>query len=121
MRFTTYNLLDLFGSDSAGARRHYEMVVEVIRSVDPDVLAVQEVLAPDGPTAADRLRALALDAGLRCEVPGAAGRQAALLVAGRDDYLQPRHAWPRQLMAIRPGNLSHRSLGGVSRRRRPAG
>ena len=52
VRFTTYNTLDLFGSDSAAAREHYEMVVAVIRSVDPDVLAVQEILAPDGPTAA---------------------------------------------------------------------
>ena len=42
----------------------------MIRSLDPDVLAVQEILAPDGPTAAQRLRQLADDAGLRCEVPG---------------------------------------------------
>ena len=82
VRFTTYNTLDLFGSDSAAARGHYETVVAVIRSVDPDVLAVQEILAPDGPTAAGRLRQLAHDAGLRCEVAGPLGRQAALAVGG---------------------------------------
>jgi endonuclease/exonuclease/phosphatase family metal-dependent hydrolase len=83
--FTSYNLLDLFADDSPAAREHYEMIVGVIRSLDPDVLAVQEILAPDGPTAAQRLRQLADDAGLRCEVPGpgpGAGRDAALAVGG---------------------------------------
>jgi len=37
------------------------------------VLAVQEILAPDAATAAGRLRGLADDAGMRCEVPGAPG------------------------------------------------
>ncbi len=52
MRFTTYNLFNLFASESAADRKHYEMVVAAIRSVDPDVLAVQEILVPDGPAAA---------------------------------------------------------------------
>jgi endonuclease/exonuclease/phosphatase family metal-dependent hydrolase len=43
--FTTYNLLNLFADDSPAAREHYETIVGVIRSLDPDVLAVQEVLA----------------------------------------------------------------------------
>jgi len=97
--FTSYNLLDLFADDSPAARQHYEAVVSVIRSLDPDVLAVQEILAPDGDTAARRLRQLADDAGLRCEVPDpGAGRQTALAVGGhgyhvglmwRDD-IEPR-------------------------------
>jgi len=65
--FSTYNLLNL--AESSGP--HYEAVIEVIRSLDTDVLAVQEVLAPDPPDAAALLRQLAADAGLRCEVPGA--------------------------------------------------
>jgi len=97
--FTSYNLLDLFADDSPAARQHYEAVVSVIRSLDPDVLAVQEILAPDGDTAARRLRQLADDAGLRCEVPDSGGgRQTALAVGGhgyhvglmwRDD-IEPR-------------------------------
>ena len=52
MFFTTYNLYNLFADDSRPARDHYQTIVGVIRSLDPDVLAVQEILAPDGPTAA---------------------------------------------------------------------
>ena len=73
VRFTTYNLLDLFGAETAEARQHYETIAGVIRTLDADVLAVQEILAPDAATAAGRLRALADDVGMRCEVPGPAG------------------------------------------------
>src|SRR5690242_11241924 len=71
--FTTYNLLNLFAADTAQDRQHYETITEVIRALDADVLAVQEILAPDAATAAERLRRLADDAGMRCEVPGSAG------------------------------------------------
>jgi endonuclease/exonuclease/phosphatase family metal-dependent hydrolase len=81
--FATYNLLDLFADDSSAGREHYEMIVGVIRSLDADVLAVQEIIAPDGPTAARRLRQLADDAGLHCEVPRLeTGHEAALAVGG---------------------------------------
>jgi endonuclease/exonuclease/phosphatase family metal-dependent hydrolase len=81
--FTTYNLLNLFADDSPAAGEHYGTVVDVIRSVDSDVVAVQEILAPDAPAAAWRLRRLADDAGLRCEVPGSGGgREPALAVGG---------------------------------------
>ena len=73
VRFTTYNLLDLFAADTAEARQHYEAIVAVIRALDADVLAVQEILAPDAAAAAERLRGLADDAGMRCEVPGSPG------------------------------------------------
>ena len=73
VRFTTYNLLNLFAADTAEARQHYEAIVAVIRALDTDVLAVQEILAPDAATAAERLRGLAHDAGMRCEVPGSPG------------------------------------------------
>ena len=76
VRFATYNLLNLFAADTAEARGHYEAIVAVIRALDADVLAVQEILAPDAAAAAERLRGLADDAGLRCEVPGAPGSPA---------------------------------------------
>ena len=71
VRFGTYNMLDLFAADTADERRHYDLVAGVIRELDADVLAVQEILAPDAGTAARRLRRLAGDTGLRCEIPGA--------------------------------------------------
>jgi len=76
VRFATYNLLNLFAADTAEARRHYEAIVAVIRALDADVLAVQEILAPDADAAAERLRGLADDAGMRCEVPGSPGSPA---------------------------------------------
>ena len=88
VRFTTYNLLNLFAADTAEARQHYATFVAVIRALDTDVLAVQEILAPDAATAAERLRRLADDAGLRCEVPasldslGPAGTEAAVAFGG---------------------------------------
>ena len=82
VRFTTYNLLNLFGAETAGARQHYETIAGVIRTLDADVLAVQEILAPDAAAAAERLRRLADDAGMRCEVPGSAGSAGSSTVGG---------------------------------------
>jgi endonuclease/exonuclease/phosphatase family metal-dependent hydrolase len=65
----SYNLLYLFEDDSAAGREHYRLVVETIRTVAADVLAVQEIRAPTAATAADRLRQLAADAGMNCLVP----------------------------------------------------
>ena len=86
VRFGTYNLLDLFGADTAEHQRRYETVTEVIRELDADVLAVQEILAPDAGTAARRLRQLASDTGLCCEVPGADGEAAAAIAFGGHGY-----------------------------------
>ena len=83
--FTTYNMLDLFAGDSAQAGEHYDRITAVIRALGTDVLAVQEILAPDVEVAAQRLRRLADDAGLHCEVPG--GR--------RDPGRRPRVRRPR--------------------------
>jgi endonuclease/exonuclease/phosphatase family metal-dependent hydrolase len=81
--FTSYNLLDLFADDSPAGREHYAAIVGVIRSVDTDVLAVQEIVAPDGPAAARYLHELADDVGMHCEVPSpGAGREAAIAVGG---------------------------------------
>jgi endonuclease/exonuclease/phosphatase family metal-dependent hydrolase len=84
--FSSYNMLDLFADDSAAARDHYELVIAVIRSLNADVLAVQEILAPDGPAATRRLRQLADDAGLHCEVPGPGGHGEAALAVGGHGY-----------------------------------
>jgi endonuclease/exonuclease/phosphatase family metal-dependent hydrolase len=82
VRFASYNMLDLFAGDSAADLRHYELVAGVVRSLDADVLAVQEILAPDAETAARRLRQVAGDAGLSCEVPGPSGPEAAVAFGG---------------------------------------
>jgi endonuclease/exonuclease/phosphatase family metal-dependent hydrolase len=84
--FTSYNMLDLFGADLAEAGRHYDAIVAVIRSLGTDVLAVQEILAPDGDTAGRRLRQLADDAGLHCGVPGPGGAAESALAFGGHGY-----------------------------------
>jgi endonuclease/exonuclease/phosphatase family metal-dependent hydrolase len=84
--FTSYNLLNLFGDDSAEAGRHYEAIAAVIRSLGTDVLAVQEILAPDGDTAARRLRQLADDTGLRCDLHGPGGTRDSALALGGHGY-----------------------------------
>ncbi len=107
--FATYNLLDLFADDSPAGHEHYEMVVGVIRSLDADVLAVQEIIAPDGPTAARRLRQLADDAGLRCEVSRLeTGHEAALAVGGHGYHVGL--LW-RDGVEPLPGSLRCRGAG----------
>ena len=103
VRFATYNLLDLFADDSPPSRRHYETITGVIRSLGPDVLAVQEILAPDAQAAAHRLRQLADDVGLRCEVPGpGAAREAAIAVGGHGYHVGLM--WRAGIEAV-PGSL----------------
>jgi endonuclease/exonuclease/phosphatase family metal-dependent hydrolase len=84
--FGTYNLLDLFAADTAEHQQHYETVAAVIRDLDADVLAVQEILAPDSGTAARRLRQLAGDTGMNCEVPGAEDETEAAIAFGGHGY-----------------------------------
>lgn len=107
--FSTYNLLDLSGADGS----HWAAVVDVIRSLETDVLAVQEVLAPDRETAAGRLRKLASDAGMRCDVRGAsrgvAGDSAAALAFGGHGY----HVGLMWRDGIEPVPGSLRWLGGA--------
>lgn len=79
--FSTYNLFEVV--EPAGAR--YDSLVGIIRSLDTDVLAVQEVLGREPECAAALLRRLAADAGLRCAVPAApgdAGTRVALAMGG---------------------------------------
>jgi endonuclease/exonuclease/phosphatase family metal-dependent hydrolase len=75
--FTSYNVLDLFVNGSAEHAAHYARVVEAIRELGTDVLAVQEIRGADPDKVAGRLRQLADDTGMRCLVPTAAGPDAA--------------------------------------------
>jgi endonuclease/exonuclease/phosphatase family metal-dependent hydrolase len=68
--FTTYNVLDLFADASAASREHYDVVVESIRAIGADVLAIQEIRAPNGTAARQRLLQLAEDLQMDCQVPG---------------------------------------------------
>ena len=82
--FSTYNVLNLYQADSPAEREHARLVAESIRALDTDVLAVQEIRAPNGKLARARLRQLADDVGMRCMVPGPAGGsgRSAVAVAG---------------------------------------
>lgn len=85
--FATYNTLDLFLGDSPRRRARHALVVEAIRDLGADVLAVQEIRAGDEETAARRLRQLADETGLECLAPGAAGAPARpALAAGAHGY-----------------------------------
>jgi endonuclease/exonuclease/phosphatase family metal-dependent hydrolase len=68
--FTSYNAYDLFLHDSAQDQERYRLVLDTIRGIGPDVLAIQEIRAPDEENAWRRLRQLASDTGLRCLAPG---------------------------------------------------
>jgi len=85
--FTTYNVLDLFLTDSPAGAEHYRQVVESIRELGTDVVAVQEIRGSDAQTVGARLRQLADDAGMRCLVmaggPPAGERKPALAMGSR--------------------------------------
>ena len=85
--FTTYNALDLFQDSTPAGTEHYRQVVEVIRGLGTDVLAVQELRGSDAQTVTARLRQLADDAGMRCMVPAgglpASLRKPAVALGGR--------------------------------------
>jgi endonuclease/exonuclease/phosphatase family metal-dependent hydrolase len=103
--FSTYNLLDLSGA----AGPHYAAVTEVIRSLDADVLAVQEILAPEAAAAVALLRGLAADVGMRCDVPTSGGERAAALAVGGHSY----HVGLMWRDGIEPVPGSLRCLGGA--------
>ena len=84
--FTTYNTLNLFQEDTPPERDRYQLVVDTIRALDTDVLAVQEIRAPDERSAEQRLRRLADDVGLCCTVPRGDGDDQPALAMGPHGY-----------------------------------
>jgi endonuclease/exonuclease/phosphatase family metal-dependent hydrolase len=108
--FTTYNVLDLFLTDTPEATKHYEQVVESIRELGTDVLAVQEIRGADSAAVTSRLRQLADDVGMRCLViTGAlpAGSRAPALAMGSRGF----HCGLLWRGEIEPVTGSFRSLG----------
>jgi hypothetical protein len=105
--FATYNTLDLLESRRAGGREHYRRVVGVIRGLDPDVLAVQEIR---GARPQQTLRSLAADTGLSCEVQDAdgAGSQVALATGSRGYHCGL--LWRPDLQAV-PGSFGQSGAG----------
>jgi len=84
--FTSYNLLDLGADSGASGEEHYRAVVESIRGLRSDVLAVQEICAPGLPAARQLLERLADDTGLRCLVDGPGGDPVPALCPGARGY-----------------------------------
>jgi endonuclease/exonuclease/phosphatase family metal-dependent hydrolase len=103
--FTTYNLLELDGSAA-----RLDAVSGVIASLGTDVVAVQEILAPDPGMASARLRDLAGACGLRCEVPLAVGSPGAAAVAFGGHGFHVGLMWRDGIEPV-PGSL--RCLGGA--------
>src|ERR1700730_18197873 len=68
--FTTYNVLDPFPDPSARGRAHYDEIVEAIRALGTDVIALQEIRAPNEAVARQRLLQLGHDLEMDCQVPG---------------------------------------------------
>lgn len=64
VRFATYNLLNYEGPETVGDR--YTKITGTIRGLDVDVLAVQEILAPDQQAAGKVLSTLGDDVGMTC-------------------------------------------------------
>jgi endonuclease/exonuclease/phosphatase family metal-dependent hydrolase len=102
--FSTYNLWNLFEAESQSGREHYELVAASIRALGTDVLAVQEIRAPDAPAARERLRVLAEDVGMRCEVPDARGEALQPALAAGPHGYHCGLMWREGIEAV-PGSL----------------
>jgi endonuclease/exonuclease/phosphatase family metal-dependent hydrolase len=105
--FTTYNMLNLFLEEEGP--EHYGLVVDTIRALGTDVLAVQELRAPDLQVAVTRLRRLADDVGMRCTLPGSDGADCGALAMGAHGF----HAgliWRHGIEPV-PGSLRRYGQG----------
>jgi endonuclease/exonuclease/phosphatase family metal-dependent hydrolase len=104
--FTTYNVLNLFLEEDP---EHYRLVTDSIRALGTDVLAIQELRAPDLQTAVARLRLLADDVGMHCMLPGSDGAECGALAMGAHGF----HAgliWRDGIEPVR-GSLRRYGLG----------
>jgi endonuclease/exonuclease/phosphatase family metal-dependent hydrolase len=66
--FGTYNAQELFRERNLQGQEHYRKVVELIRGLNPHVLAIQEIRGKPQ-RAMHYLRILAYDSGMKCEIP----------------------------------------------------
>lgn len=120
IRFGTYNLLNFGQSDNNAERQRAERVAEVIATAKVDVLAVQEVIAPDEGTAGDVLGKLAAVTGMRCTVDGQPAVAAGHKLSARDLYFHTGLMWkpetpliPGTLRAFKAGDFWHSLTIGV--------
>jgi endonuclease/exonuclease/phosphatase family metal-dependent hydrolase len=108
--FTSYNTLDLFEARREHDRQHYQDVVAVINGLRPDVLAVQEIRAARPQQAAQRLRLLAGDTGMACEVPSAGRGEARVALAAGSRGYHCGLLW-RPSLAVVPGSFRESGPG----------
>lgn len=109
VRFISYNTCDLFETTALRDQEHYGRVVQVIRGLRPDVLAVQEIKGK--PNRAQLwLRTLAHDTGLTCDVPpdGRGTPQAALAQGSRGYH--SGLLWRREVEVV-PGSFGQSGPG----------
>jgi endonuclease/exonuclease/phosphatase family metal-dependent hydrolase len=84
--FGTYNAQELFKERNLQAQDHYRKVVELIRGLNPHVLAIQEIRGKPQ-RAKHYLRILAYDSGMKCEIPsGGRGGPVTALAMGSHGY-----------------------------------
>ncbi|GIJ13031.1 endonuclease/exonuclease/phosphatase family protein [Micromonospora andamanensis] len=100
MRFVTYNMLDLtLHPNNAQEANRQQRVIDIIRSLDPDVIAVQELKSP--PASAGRLAAeLAERTGLTSTVPTNGTARTVHAVAVGDHTLHTALLWRPDLVAL---------------------
>jgi Endonuclease/Exonuclease/phosphatase family len=109
VRFVTYNAQNLFENRNLRAQQHYRKVVELIRGLNPDVLAIQE-LRGQAQIAKNYLRVLAHDSGMKCEIPsGGRGNPATALALGSHGF-HSGLLW-RAGTDVLPGSFGESGLG----------
>ncbi|MGW2397186.1 hypothetical protein ACWCYY_11590 [Kitasatospora sp. NPDC001664] len=104
MRFGTYNLFNLGQLTSREERERYDLLVQVIRGLGADVLAVQEIIGRDPAEAATVLRRLADDSGMSCEATRAPGTAPEPALGSSNHRFHLGLLWRPGLEAV-PGSL----------------
>lgn len=111
VRFATYNTLDMFKHGTSEERRRHGLVIEAIRHLNADIIAVQEIHGPDMASAARNLRMLA--SAVRMECAYDADR---LAIGASRTGLYPALLWRRGLK-VRPDTIrtcpDQRIMGGL--------
>lgn len=108
--FGSYNMLDLFESRGSVGRNHYELVIQVIRDLDVDVLAVQEIKADQARTARARLGRLAADVGMQCVIGDPGGRAGRIALATGSRGYHCGLMWRSEIDVV-PGSFRQSGAG----------